>query len=297
MNPAAVAAGREQDVRVPDGRTLHVYEAGDPQGELVLVHHGTPCSGVLARWWSDDAATRGVRLVGYDRPGYGGSDRHSGRSIADVASDSGAIADAYGVERFRTWGVSGGGPHALACAALLPDRVRAAATLASVAPFDADGLDWSAGMGQDNLDEFGAAVAGQEALRPYLAEASAALVAAGPDGMADTFRSILPDVDVAALTGDFAAFTYTWLAGGQRNGYEGWLDDDLAFVRPWGFDVGSISVPVLLVQGRHDLMVPFAHGEWLAAHVAGAVAWLSDDDGHLTLLSDLSGVHSWLLER
>ena len=297
MNPPAVATAKEHDLRTPDGRNLRLYEAGDPQGELILVHHGTPCSGILAAWWGEDATTRGIRLVGYDRPGYGGSDRHIGRSIADVAGDSAAIADALGHERFRTWGVSGGGPHALACAALLPDRVLAAAALASVAPFAADGLDWYAGMGQDNLDEFGAAVAGEEALRPYLAEASAQLVAAGPGGLADAMRSLLPDVDVTALTGAFAEFMYAWLAGGQRNGFEGWLDDDLAFIRPWGFDAGSIGVPVLIVQGRHDLMVPFAHGEWLAAHVAGATAWLTPDDGHLTLFANLAPVHTWLLEH
>jgi pimeloyl-ACP methyl ester carboxylesterase len=296
MTASAVAAAREQLVRTPDGRVLLTYEVGDPRGELVLVHHGTPCSGILARWWAEDAAARGIRLVGYDRPGYGGSDRHPGRSIADVAADAATIADAFGVGRFRTWGVSGGGPHALACAALLPDRVVAAAALASVAPYGAAQLNWYAGMGQDNLDEFGAAVAGEEALRPYLAQASAETVAAGPDGLADAFRSILPDVDVAALTGDFAQFTYVWLAGGQRNGFEGWLDDDLAFVRDWGFDLRSVSVPVLLRHGRHDLMVPFAHGEWLAAHIPGAVAWFSQDDGHLTLVADLGGTHQWLLE-
>ncbi len=292
-----VATAKEHDIRTPDGRVLHAYGAGDPRDELVLVHHGTPCSGILAGWWADDAAARGIRLVGYDRPGYGGSDRHPGRSIADVAADAATIGDEFGAGRFRTWGVSGGGPHALACAALLPDRVVAAATLASVAPNGADGLDWLAGMGQDNLDEFGAAIAGEHALRPYLAKASDDLVAAGPNGLADALRSLLPAVDVAAITGDVAQFMYAWLAGGQRSGIEGWLDDDLAFVRDWGFDLGSVRVPVLVVQGRHDLMVPFAHGEWLAARIPGAEARLTADDGHLTLIANLAGVHAWLLEH
>lgn len=297
MTTSAVAVAREHEIRAPDGRRLRVYEAGDPRGEFVLVHHGTPCSGILAGWWAADAAARGIRLVGYDRPGYGGSDRHPGRSVVDVAVDSAAIADALGAGPFRTWGVSGGGPHVLACAALLGERVTAAAALASIAPYGSEGLDWLAGMGQDNLDEFGAVTQGEETLRAYLTQASAQVVAAGPDGLASEFRSILPNVDVAVLTGDVAQFMYAWLAGGQRNGYEGWLDDDLAFVRGWGIDLESIGVPVLLVHGRHDLMVPFTHGQWLATHIPGATARLTDDDGHLTLITNVGDVHAWLLEQ
>jgi pimeloyl-ACP methyl ester carboxylesterase len=292
----AVAAAREHVIHAPDGRQLLAYEAGDPKGDLVVVHHGTPCSGILAGWWAEDAADSGVRLVGYDRPGYGGSDRHPGRTVADVAGDVEAIADALGVHQFRTWGVSGGGPHALACAALLPARVISAAVLASVAPYDAAGLDWLAGMGQDNLDEFGAAVAGEPSLRPYLTQASAQILAGGPDAVAEGMSSLLPEVDRRVLTGDVAEFMYAWLAGGQRNGVDGWLDDDLAFVRDWGFDPASIRVPLLVVQGRHDLMVPYAHGQWLAGHVPGATPRLTDDDGHLTLLADVATVHAWLLQ-
>jgi pimeloyl-ACP methyl ester carboxylesterase len=294
LSTRAVATATEHDIRTPDGRVLHAYDAGDPHGELVLVHHGTPCSGILARWWADDAAARGLRLVGYDRPGFGGSDRRPGRSVADVAADAATIADALSAPRFRTWGVSGGGPHALACAALLPDRVIAAATVASVAPFGADGLDWFAGMGQDNVDEFGAALAGEGELRPYLANASAELVAAGRQGLVEAFGSIVSPVDVAVLTGEVGEFVHAWLVGGQRAGYEGWLDDDLAFVRDWGFDLAGIRVPVLLLQGREDLMVPFAHGEWLASRVPTVQTRLTDDDGHLTLISDLAPVHDWL---
>jgi pimeloyl-ACP methyl ester carboxylesterase len=296
MTTSPVAAAREHEIATPDGRRLHAYEAGDPGGELVVVHHGTPCSGVLAPWWAEDAAGRGIRLVGYDRPGYGGSDRHPGRSIADVAADVAVIADHFGAARLRTWGVSGGGPHALACAALLPDRVIAAATLASVAPYRADGLDWLDGMGQDNLDEFGAAEAGEGALRPFLAGASAGLLAAGPQGLADEMRSILGAPDVAVLSGEVAAFMYRWLTDGQQAGIDGWLDDDLAFVRDWGFDLAAIRVPLLVLQGRHDLMVPYAHGGWLAEHIPTVTARLTDHDGHLTLITDVGPVHAWLLD-
>jgi pimeloyl-ACP methyl ester carboxylesterase len=297
MTTSDVAAAKERDIRTPDGRTLRVYGAGDPNGELVLFHHGTPGSGILAGWWVEDAIARGIRLVGYDRPGYGGSGAHAGRSVAHAATDAAAIADAMGVSRFRTWGASGGGPHALACAALLPDRVAAAATLASVAPYDADTFDWLAGMGQDNVDEFGAAAVGEEALGPFLAQASAGLVAAGPEGLAEQMASLLPSADLAALSDGLASFMHATMAGGLRSGHDGWLHDDMAFTRPWGFDVSSITVPVLVVQGRQDLMVPFAHGEWLAAHIPGVTPRLTENDGHLNLITDVGGVHAWLLEH
>jgi pimeloyl-ACP methyl ester carboxylesterase len=284
----------EQDLTVSGGRTLHLYDEGDPSGPLVVVHHGTPSAGLLKASWIEEAAARGLRLVGYDRPGYGGSDRQLGRAVADAADDTARIADALGASRLLTWGASGGGPHALACAALLPDRVVAAAGIASVAPYDAVGLDWSAGMGQDNLDEFGAAIAGPEPLGEFLAAARAGLLAASAEGLADEMRTLLPDVDAAALTGEFAEFMYASMSSALRSTFDGWLDDDLAFVRGWGFDVQSITVPVLIEQGRLDLMVPYPHGEWLAAHVRGAEAWLKPGDGHLTLVSSIGSVLDWL---
>jgi pimeloyl-ACP methyl ester carboxylesterase len=286
---------RIHQIRRSDGRTLTAHETGDPTGELVLVHHGTPGSGGLAPWWAADAAARGIRLVGYDRPGYGGSGRHVGRTVADAAADATAIADALGVDRFHTWGASGGGPHALACAALLPDRVVAAATLASVAPWDAYGLDWLDGMGEDNLDEFGHAADGEHALRPYLATQSGLLRSVTAAQLAVAMRTLLPPADVAVLTGAFAEYLRDNILAGLAVGEEGWLDDDLAFTADWGFDPAEIRVPVLVVQGRQDLMVPFAHGTWLAAHIPGCTARLSDTDGHLTLSADLGPVHDWLL--
>jgi pimeloyl-ACP methyl ester carboxylesterase len=287
----------EREVRVPGGRTVHVYEAGDPGGVPVLVHHGTPGCGLLAGSWSRDAAERGIRLVGFDRPGYGGSDRHPGRRVADVAADTAAVADALGVGCFRTWGVSGGGPHALACAALLPDRVTCAAVVGAVAPFDAAGLDWMGGMGEGNVQEFSAALAGAAVLGPLLARDSAALVAGGPAGLVAELASILPPVDAAALSGEFAEFVYAWLTTGLHAGHEGWLDDDLAFVRPWSFDPAAIAVPVLMLHGRQDLMVPFPHAQWLSARIPGVTAWLTDGDGHLNLLAQVGRMHGWLLEH
>src|SRR5581483_3132479 len=137
----------DRSVRTSDGRTLTVREAGDPAGVPVLLHNGTPGSGLLYEPHVRDAEEKGIRLFSYDRPGYGASSRKRGRSVADCAPDVEAVCDSLGVGRFCVCGISGGGPHALATAALLPDRVAAAASLASVAPFDAEGLDFLAGMG------------------------------------------------------------------------------------------------------------------------------------------------------
>jgi pimeloyl-ACP methyl ester carboxylesterase len=285
--------------RVPvDGRILAVLEAGDESGHAVVAIHGTPGSGLLWRGLAEDAEARGIRLLAYDRPGYGGSDPHPGRTVADAAGDVAAIADALGIERFAVEGGSGGGPHTLACAALLPDRVVAAASLAGVAPYPAEGLDWLDGMGQDNLDEFEATLAGRETLERYLREQADAMLAAEPDAIADTLRSLLSPPDAAALTGEFAEYLAesTRRAIGER--LDGWIDDDFVFMNPWGFELGEIRVPVQLLHGAQDRFVPMAHGEWLAERIPGVDAHLSDEDGHLTIqLARIGAVHAWLLEH
>lgn len=284
-------------VTLPDGRALHAYQGGDPDGTLVIHHHGTPGSGLLRREWADDAGRRGLSLVGYDRAGYGGSSRQPGRTVADVAADIAAVADSLGVDRFLTWGVSGGGPHSLACAALLQDRVIAAVAMASVAPYDAEGLDFLAGMGQDNIDEFGAAAQGEGALRPYLEAETAGLLAASPETLRDAMESLLPPVDRAVLTGQTAEFVHSSMTSGLRHSSDGWLDDDLAFVMPWGFDIAAIDVPLLVMQGEDDLMVPFAHGQWIASQRPAATVRLSADEGHLSLMNKVPDVHEWLLQQ
>jgi pimeloyl-ACP methyl ester carboxylesterase len=214
-----------------------------------------------------------------------------------VAGDIAALADSLDAERFFTWGVSGGGPHALACAALLGDRVLAAASIASPAPYDAAGLDFLAGMGQDNVEEFGAAVIGAAALADYLAPQREQLLAASPEDLQKAMESLLPDVDLAALTGETAEFLHASMTSGLRHGFDGWLDDDLAFVAPWGFDVGSIAVPLLLMQGELDLMVPYAHGNWLAAHLPEATVRFTSGDGHVSMGAKVPEVHEWLVEQ
>ena len=289
---------REHEITGPGGRTLRVLEDGDPAGVPIVVHHGTPGSRLLSRSWVRRAREQGIRLIGYDRPGYAGSDRHEGRSVADAAADVRAIADGLGLDRLLTHGSSGGGPHALACAALLGDRVAAAATLAAVAPYGADGLDWLAGMGEDNVREFGAALAGPQAVASMLEEFATAIAGAGPEDLAEEMRTLLSPPDRAVLTGELAEDLLAAARAGIGERRDGWLDDDLAFVQPWGFEPEAIAVPVLLWQGRQDLMVPPAHGEWLAGRVGNVEPHISDADGHLTLaVTRLGEIHDWLLAR
>ena len=288
----------ERTVDFTDGRRLAVWEGGDPEGRPVIVHHGTPFAGLLYEPHERDAAERRIRLVGYSRPGYGASTRRPGRTVASAAADVADLADALGIGRFATWGISGGGPHALACAALLPDRVVAAASLAGVAPYDAEGFDYLAGMGEDNLVEFGAALAGAEQLRPLLEEFRESMLAGGERAFAETFASLLSGPDRDALSGALASYMYRGDEIGLATGVDGWLDDDLADVKPWGFGVEQVSVPTLIVQGEDDLFVPPSHGRWLAEHVPGAEARLLPEEGHLTVWMDrVPDVHAWLVER
>ena len=291
-------APRRRDVTTPDGRTLAVLEYGAPDGPVVVSHHGTPGSGAFFRAEREGADARGLRLVAYDRPGYGGSTPQTGRTVADAAADVAAILDALGVGRFATYGESGGGPHALACAALLPDRCAAVATVAGIGPTDAPDLDWLAGMGEGNHAEFATAREGRERLVAYCRADAASLTSVGPDELAEALRPHLSAVDAGALTGELAAHVLGVITTALEPGVEGWVDDDYAFLAPWGFDVGAIEVPVLIWQGEHDLMVPPAHAAWLREHVAGAEGSSLPGEGHLTLfVNRVADVHAWLAER
>jgi len=268
-----------------------VHELGDPEGFPIVYHHGTPGSGTLyARW-----ATPGVRLIAYDRAGYGGSARKHGRAVVDVVADITAVADALGLERFATWGLSGGGPHVLACAALCDERLVAAATLAGVGPWNAEGLDWLAGMGEGNLEEFDLILAGEEALRPAIERERDNLLGVTPAELREAMAAHLSPTDSAALTADLAEYLHANIAHAIANSGDGWIDDNLAFVKPWGFELSSIARPVLVLQGGDDLMVPRQHGEWLAANVPGCESRIEDAHGHLTLAEHLvPEVHAWL---
>jgi pimeloyl-ACP methyl ester carboxylesterase len=208
----------------------------------------------------------------------------------DAAADVAAVLDALGSDSFVTLGWSGGGPHALACAARLPGRCLAAATMAGVAPYSADGLDWLAGMGPENIEEFGAAVAGEPALNAYLAIAAEGLAQISGAEVAAELGGLVDDADRAAITGEFADYLAASFRAALRGGVAGWRDDDIAFVSDWGFSVSAgFAVPVAVWQGDQDRMVPAAHGEWLASHVPGVRAHVLRGEGHLTLAAQLFG--------
>jgi pimeloyl-ACP methyl ester carboxylesterase len=275
---------------------LEIHEGGDPSGPAAFYQHGTPGSGLLHPGYDRSARELGIRLIGYDRAGYGGSPRQPGRRVVDAARDLDALADELGIDRFATWGISGGGPHALACAARCSDRLVAVASLASPTPYEADGIDWYAGMGQENLDEFGAALEGEEPLRRYLEPQAAGFLAASAEELREQLHTLLGDVDREALTGELAEHLLDSAAHGLAGGVDGWLDDDVAFVAPWGFELAEIDRPVLLVHGRDDRFVPASHGDWLAERIPGVEARITDDDGHLTLMERrVHDVHAWLL--
>jgi pimeloyl-ACP methyl ester carboxylesterase len=293
----------QRTVRTPDGRVLAVEEAGDPGGRPVLVHNGTPNSRHLYGPHTRDAAERGLRLIGYDRPGYGGSSPQPGRRVADCADDVCAICGALGIDRLAMWGVSGGGPHVLACAALLPDLVAAAASIASVAPFGADGLDYFAGMGQGNVDDTLLFLNDEAAARAKMDKDREEILAespddgAGADDVPEGLRTLLTPVDAAVLSGDLGGYLQTAMRDGLAPGSEGWWEDN-CLIGPWGFSVADIKIPLLLLHGEQDMFVPFGHGEWLAAHIPGVEARLFDDEGHLSLLQNrVPDVHAWLSDR
>lgn len=292
------AMGSEHLVAVKDGRALQVLERGDRDGKPVLVHNGTPNSRLLYEPGVRLAERQGIRLISYDRPGYGGSTPQPGRTVADCAQDVRAIAAGLGIERLAIWGISGGGPHALACAALLPDLVPAVGVLASFAPWGADGLDYFAGMGERNVEDMRLFFEDRVAARAKCEQDRLEFLEVSAEQLHEGLKTLLSPVDAAVLTGAFAQYLLDCMRSGLAPGVEGWWEDDVAFLEPWGFDFGSIRTPVLLYHGRQDRFVPFGHGEWLAGQIPGVQAQLTHDDGHLTLTErHLEHIHAWLLER
>lgn len=274
---------------LPDGRLLDLDVSG-PDGAPVLVfHHGTPGCGLPPAALGRVAQSRGLRLVTWSRPGYAGSTRQPGRRVAEVAADFEAVLDVLGADRAWVAGWSGGGPHALACATLARERVLGALVIAGVAPRDAAGLDWLAGMGEDNQEEFSAALAGEAVLRQYLDGAREELGEVTGAEVVEALGSLVSPVDrdaLAARGGEFADDLARSLRTSLSSGVDGWLDDDLAFLRSWGFDPAEATVPIHLWQGSEDLMVPFAHGSWLAARLPRAIARLEQGEGHLSLVAE-----------
>ena len=275
-------------LKLRDGRWLEVYISGDADGPAgtVLYHHGSPSSGLVPPSWDAAESTAGVRLLSFTRAGYGASTRREGRSVDDNVTDAAEVLDALDVPRAWVLGWSGGGPHAIACGAVAPDRFLGVATIGGVAPYPAEGIDWFEGMGPENVEEFQGVLADpeysiQSAERdwPTWRDVTGAAVA-------ETFGGLIDHVDRGSLTGEFADYVAAATREGLRESYWGWVDDDWAFARSWGFDLGAVSVPVHVWQGGHDKMVPFGHGAWLCDHIPTACRHLDPEEGHLTIALD-----------
>lgn len=265
-----------------NGNRIDFFDSGSG-ADLLIYHHGTPGAGPMHSDMLDPAAANGLRIVELIRPGYGNSTREPKRTVADVVAIANELADHLGFEKYVTMGWSGGGPHALANVALSPDRCVAAMSLAGVGMFGQPDLDFLEGMGQDNLDEFGAAVAGEAEIRAYLEPAGRDMANVQGSEIIEMMSTLLPEEDRAALTGEFGENTAEMFRWAIHTGIDGWLDDDIAFVLPWGFELEKIKNPVTIWQGATDLMVPFAHGQWLASKMPHADVNLLEGHGHLSI--------------
>ena len=276
----------EFDLEVGDGRTLHVYDTGADDADARLAvfwHHGTPNIGAPPEPLFAAADRLGIRWVSYDRPGYGGSTPCQNRDVASAAAYVSGVADALDIDRFAVMGHSGGSPHALACGALLPERVLGIVAGAGLAPFDAEGLDWFAGMAASGEASLRAAAEGRAAKERY--EASGA---EGDPGFTDA--------DEAALAG-----AWSWFIDVVRPAVEGGpgvlIDDDFAYVSPWGFDPARVIAPLLLVHGERDRVVPVSHSGWLARRCPSAELWKRPEDGHISVLDSGAAAMEWLREH
>ncbi|MCZ3386716.1 MAG: alpha/beta hydrolase [Actinomycetia bacterium] len=292
----------ESTVSTPDDHVIGIAEYGPGDGIPIISIHGTPGSryGGPPPDKPDLYERLGVRAIGFDRPGYGLSSRRRGRSVADAASDVTAIADALGLDRFAVTGGSGGGPHCLAVAALLPTRVTRVACVVGVAPLDGAGLpetEWLKGMTQGIVDEFTWSMAGEAVLRPELerlATADLERVLADPTNpLGETYQMSKGDREIMARP-EYALRMQRLIQEAYRCGVDGWLDDDLVFVKDWGFDLATLSVPAIVWYGTDDTLVPPSHGRWLAGNVPGALV-VAMSGGHLELVNRAEELVVWLI--
>lgn len=265
----------------PSGELVEYFDSG-LDAPVLVYHHGTPAAAPLHDDLLVPARDAGLRIVELIRPGYGTSTRMLGRTVADIAVLADELAAHLGADRYVTMGWSGGGPHALATLAL-NDRCVAGMCLAGVGMFDQPDLDFLAGMGEENIEEFGAAVQGDAALRTYLEAAAKELVNVTGADVIQAMSSLLPAADRDVLTGELAEWLASELRWSVQDGVDSWLDDDVAFVRPWGFTLAQVTKPLSIWQGSDDLMVPLAHGEWLSAHLPHASSHLLEGHGHLSI--------------
>ena len=287
----------EHLVPTESGRKLQVLEEGDPRGRPIFWLHGTPGCRLMFAPWIRDAREKGIRLIGYNRPGYGGSTPLPGRNLAETGREVGAIADHLGIERFGVWGVSGGGAPALACAATLPKRVVATVSMAGVAPFVAPEFDFFAGMNESIVSEYKMFVADRPAFEKLVRTECDQLAVVTAEQIRKAWAPIVSDADREAVAGELGDFLALQAREGVKNGAEGVIEDYFTELSPWGFELSSIRCPVQIWHGREDPGVPIQHGEWLAAHVPKAEAHLRNDEGHISLLYHVPEIHAWLTQK
>jgi pimeloyl-ACP methyl ester carboxylesterase len=284
------------EMLIKSWRRLGIRRWGDPAGSPVFLLHGTPGCRLSVRPSDAELRRLGVNLITYDRPGYGRSDPQPGRSVGDAADDVRAIADALGIDRFAVIGRSGGGPHALACAALLPDRVTRVASLVGLAPYDAPGLDWLHGMVELNRHQYGAAMLGPRQLAQVIYPQVVAM-RADPEHLVRRLEAEASPGDRAALNDpEYRAALVASISEAVARSLDGWAADSLAFTRPWGFDPQWITTPTLLWHGTWDVFSPVTHARWLAGRIKGAVLMLSDRGNHLSASGVQRGAIQWLLQ-
>lgn len=284
------------EFRAADGRTVTFSRYGPAGGRRVVFHSGTPGTRHQGPRMLEHIERHGIELLVLDRPGYGTSTRLPGRCIADVAADVASMVDLLGWDRFAVWGGSGGAPHALACAALMPDRVERCASVVGPAPFDAEGLDWFEAMSPGNVEEFTLAIEGEEAYRPLVERLAHETVEAARKGevpIPDVYD--LPESDRASLLARMSDPGYMdRLVASNLDGVDGWIDDCIAATKPWGFDPATIKVPTSVWYGPDDVLVPSSHGEWLLSHTPDAERHLLPS-GHMLEAAELDAIYRWLL--
>jgi pimeloyl-ACP methyl ester carboxylesterase len=282
-------------IKLRDGRLVSVEPSGDERGLPVFLHHGTPGSGKGPKPRDGVLYRLGVNLISYSRPGYGRSTRSPGRTVADAAHDLAAIADHLGLDRFAVVGRSGGGPHALACAALLPDRVIRAAVLVSVAPADAIGLDWYGHMVDSNVSAYRAADADERRLTEQL-RLRADRVRSDPSHLIEQLRREMTAADLRIIDDvairDLLLRTYR---EALVDGPYGWIDDVLALRGDWGFRPERIRVPVRLWHGADDQFAPVSHTRWLADQIPTAILEVQHGVAHFGALQVLPRLLGWLV--
>jgi pimeloyl-ACP methyl ester carboxylesterase len=290
-------ASEAQTVAAADGRTLAIAECGDPDAFPVFLLHGTPGSRFAGQGDASVYADAGARVITYDRPGYGGSDRFRGRRVVDCVADVAAIADSLGIERFGVTGGSWGGPHSLAVAARLPERVTRAACVVGVAPFDMPGFDWFAGMDAVNIEEIRWALEGEDVLARELERMTTAWLKRLADDPSKAGEVEFSEADRAVMANpERQEMVRRMLNEAFRQGVWGYVDDALCLIQPWGFDVTEVRVPTRIAYGLTDVLVPPQHGEWLAHNVPNAEVVIDEQGGHFSAPNLVTERFGWLVQ-